>query len=65
MLDLFQLGKAVSSEAHAQGGQGDAIKVTELEGHEDGRRQNEDGDDAAYGFDVLEDRGGVRESEGI
>ena len=43
-------------EAHAQGSQGDAIKVTELEGHEDGRRQNEDRDDATWFW---------RESQGI
>ena len=32
---------------HAQGGQGDAVEVAELEGHVDGRGQHEDGDDAA------------------
>ena len=52
--DLFWPVSTGRGKAHAQGGQGDAIKVTELEGHEDGRRQNEDGDDAAYGFGCFE-----------
>ena len=54
VFDLFWPVSTGRGKAHAQGGQGDAIKVTELEGHEDGRRQNEDGDDAAYGFGCFE-----------
>ena len=45
--------EAVDGEAagergqHAQGRQGDAVQVAELEGHVDGRGEHEDGDDAA------------------